>query len=409
MTIRPILSTLRRHRTAATLIVLQIALTCAIVSNAIFLIGGRLDRLELPSGVVEDELIRVQITSIGEDPQASATTDADLAALAALPGVKAVANTNMVPFGQSSWNSGIGPVFDDVDAPNAAMWVGSPGLLETFGVKLIAGRDFEPSEYQRGDEKNANTIAMPSVILTKALAERLFPGESAVGKQVYGWGEKPQIVVGVIDRLSRPNAWKRGAWGHNDDEYAAIFPAFGTYTIAPNYVLRVDPAEKQALIKAASEALLGVNGKRILLDRNTFGEMRAKYFEEDRSMAYLLVGVCVALLVITALGIVGLASFWVQQRTRQIGIRRALGASRGQILEYFHTENFLLATAGIVVGMLAAFGINQWLMSSYDVPRLPGVYLPIGAILLWVLGQIAVFGPAIRAASVPPAVATRTV
>ena len=126
-------------------------------------------------------------------------------------------------------------------------------------------------------------------------------------------------------------------------------------------------------------------------------------------MMWLLVAVCIALLVVTALGIVGLASFWVQQRTKQIGVRRALGATRGQILRYFQTENFLLATLGIVLGMMLAYGINQLLMGKYELPRLPALYLPIGAVVLWLLGQLAVFGPARRAAAVPPAVATRTV
>jgi putative ABC transport system permease protein len=113
--------------------------------------------------------------------------------------------------------------------------------------------------------------------------------------------------------------------------------------------------------------------------------------------------------VITALGIVGLASFWVQQRTRQIGIRRALGATRRDILAYFHTENFILATFGIVLGMGLAYALNLWLMDKYGVPRLPAEFLPIGAVLLWFLGQIAVVGPALRASAIPPAIATRTV
>lgn len=126
-------------------------------------------------------------------------------------------------------------------------------------------------------------------------------------------------------------------------------------------------------------------------------------------MAWLLTAVIVALLVVTALGIVGLASFWVQQRTRQIGVRRALGATRGQILRYFQTENFLLATLGIFIGMVLAYGLNQLLMGRYELPRLPLVYLPVGAVALWLLGQIAVYWPARRAASVPPALATRSV
>jgi putative ABC transport system permease protein len=99
----------------------------------------------------------------------------------------------------------------------------------------------------------------------------------------------------------------------------------------------------------------------------------------------------------------------VQQRTRQIGIRRALGATRRQILRYFQTENFLLATVGIAIGMALAYGMNLYLMKHYETPRLPILYLPLGAAALWALGQIAVLGPAMRAATVPPAVATRTV
>ena len=126
-------------------------------------------------------------------------------------------------------------------------------------------------------------------------------------------------------------------------------------------------------------------------------------------MAWMLVVVIAALMLVTALGIVGLASFWVQQRTKQIGVRRALGATRGQILRYFQKENFLLASAGIVLGMLLAYAINQLLMSKYELPRLPLFYLPIGAVALWMLGQVAVYWPARRAASVPPAIATRSV
>jgi putative ABC transport system permease protein len=97
----------------------------------------------------------------------------------------------------------------------------------------------------------------------------------------------------------------------------------------------------------------------------------------------------------------------VQQRTRQIGVRRALGARRVDILRYFQTENFLLATLGIALGCAAAIGINVWLMAHYAVPRLPIVYLPIGAVALWLLGQLAVLGPALRAARVPPTTAMR--
>ena len=157
------------------------------------------------------------------------------------------------------------------------------------------------------------------------------------------------------------------------------------------------------------DALQKNGPRRIILEQQTLEEMRGEFYRQDRAMAWMLVIVCVALLVVTALGIVGLASFWVQQRTKQIGVRRALGATRGQVLRYFQTENFLLATLGIAIGMFGAYGINQLLMSHYELPRLPALYLPAGAIALWLLGQLSVLGPARRAAAVPPAVATRSV
>ncbi|HEX7991705.1 MAG TPA: FtsX-like permease family protein, partial [Stenotrophomonas sp.] len=135
---------------------------------------------------------------------------------------------------------------------------------------------------------------------------------------------------------------------------------------------------------------------------------REVYFQQDRSMTRLLLGICLVMLLVTALGIIGLASFWVQQRTKQIGVRRALGATRRQIISYFQTENLLLTTAGIAIGMLLAYAGNLLLMNYFEIPRLPLYYLPLGAVLLFLLGQAAVIGPALRAASIPPIVATRS-
>jgi putative ABC transport system permease protein len=117
--------------------------------------------------------------------------------------------------------------------------------------------------------------------------------------------------------------------------------------------------------------------------------------------------VCVVMLAVTAFGIVGLTSFWVGQRRRQIGIRRAVGATRGDILSYFRTENFLLSSVGVVLGMAMAYGVNLYLMKHYELDRMPWYYLPVGAFALWLIGQLAVSGPAMRAAAVPPVVATQ--
>ena len=411
MELRPILTTLRRHKTASALIVLEIALSCAIVCNALFLISGRIDRLHLVSGVAENELVRVQLTGIGKDENEVALTRSDLAALRALPGVRDATVTNQVPFVNSSWNTSVTMTKDQQQPTlSATTYMGDDHFLGTLGLKLVAGRNFAPDELIEWNDFNAPNakIGLPSMIITRSMADKLFPGQQAVGKSIYSWGDDPIRIVGVVDHLVRPSD-QGGDVGH---EYSEILPLRVPYTTGGNYVLRVtDPGRRDEVLKAAVATLKRNGPNRIVLDDNTMTveAMRAKYYQQDRAMVWLLAAVCVALLVVTALGIVGLASFWVQQRTKQIGVRRALGATRGQILRYFQTENFLLATLGIVLGMMLAYGINQMLMGKYELPRLPAIYLPIGALALWLLGQLSVLGPARRAAAVPPAVATRSV
>jgi len=407
MDIRPILSTLARHKTAAALIVLEVALSCAIICNAVFLISNRLDRMQRPTGMADTEIVRINIGGIGRSDNADALVKQDVASLRAIPGVKAANSINHVPFDNSSWNSSVS-LQPQQPMPNlsANVYFGE-GIVDTFGLRLVEGRDFAPDEYQNWtelNETNANRI-IPSVILSRDVANRLFPGESAIGKNIYAWNSNdvPHRVVGVVDRLIRTND---GGGAPSEAGYTMILPI---RDVTQNrFVLRTTPERRDEVLKAAVAALEKNSTRRLILRQGPFTDVIDNYYRQDRAMAWLLVAVIVSLLVVTALGIVGLASFWVQQRTKQIGIRRALGATKGQILRYFQIENFLLASIGIVIGMMLAYGINQLLMGRYELPRLPLLYLPIGAVLLWLLGQIAVYGPARKAASVPPAVATRT-
>ena len=411
MDIRPILSTLMRHKTAAALIVVEIALTCAIICNALFMISDRLSQVREVSGIAEEELVRVQISGIGSDADQVARTRTDLASLRAIPGVKDATVLNQVPFVNSSWNSGVRLQQEQQQSTlKANTYMAEDQFIETLGLTLVAGRDFDADEYREASdllERTTEDGNIPATIITRSLADKLFPGEDAIGKAFYSWGDAPIRVVGVVEHLVRPG----GMGGPAEREYAMVFPLRPHYNLGGNYVIRTDP-DRRTEVLAAAKAVLQANGAdRIIQEENskTFEQLRREYYQAPRAMAWLLGIVCVALLLVTALGIIGLASFWVQQRTKQIGVRRALGATRGQILRYFQTENFLLASIGIALGMLLAFAINQLLMGKYEMARLPLYYLPAGALLLWTLGQLAVYAPARRAASVPPAVATRSV
>ncbi len=407
MDILPILSALRRHKITATLVVLEIALTCAIVCNAVFLISQRLDRMKMVSGVAEHELVQIQSVGIGGTADAKAHAQEDLQVLRQVPGVKSVALVNQVPFTNSSWNTSIKLDPKQKQATlNATQYMGQD-LLQTFGTRLVAGRYFTPDEYLdvravRRDEALKKKVA--GVVITRELGEKLWPGQSALGKTLY-LGQGPVRVIGLVAGLIRPSLFN----GDASAQWSMVFPLRMDSDNASRFVLRTAPQDRDRVIKAAVAALRKADPHRIILEKKTLDEIRGEFFQDDRAMAGLLAAVCVALLVVTALGIVGLGSFWVAQRRRTIGVRRALGATRRNILHYFQTENFLLATIGIALGMVLAYGINLVLMLHYELPRLPGYYFPVGAITLWLIGQAAVLGPALRAAAVPPVVATRSV
>jgi putative ABC transport system permease protein len=410
MEILPILSSLRRHKITAFLLVLEIALTCAIICNAVFLISQRLERMSLPSGIAEHELIQIKLADVGVRTDARARTEADLAALRRIAGVSQVGVASQLPFGQDESNTDItlSPTQRQASM-SAAMFFGQ-NLQQTLGIRLVAGRSLnedDSRDYKEVMKASASgdtsDKALPRVVvITQAMADKLWPGQSALNKVIY-LKTMPLTVVGVVEHLARASNLMLGI----DD--SILMPISMRAGGDASFLIRTKPEDRERVLRASLKALNTLDPRRVVLEKRTYDDVRRAFFREDRAMSWLLVGVCVALLIVTALGIVGLASFWVSQRRRTIGVRRALGATRSNILHYFQAENLVLATLGIGVGMVLAYGINLFLMLHYELPRLPLYYLPIGAMTLWLLGQLAVLGPALRAAAVPPVVATRSV
>ena len=404
MQIQPIFAALRKHRLAALLLALEIALACAVLCNACFLIISRVQQTYVHSGVDESALAALRLT--GYDPANGVDLNARvLAGVAKIPGLQSATVINTVPFGDHTGTAGI---FTDAASKHFAgivdFYVGGPGSFEALGLQLVAGSKPQASDYRSMTQfvpENA------TVWVTRALAEHLWPGADPLGKEI--WSDKFHFRVGgVLAHLARPYG---GQGGPGTIEWSVYAPALPGRANAGVYLLRAEPAELPRVLRDAKAAMGTIAADAVVDSKNsqTLSTLREAYFRQDRLMAGILLGVITALLLVTALGIIGLTSFWVQQRRRQIGIRRAVGATRGDILRYFQIENFLIVSVGIVLGMLLAFALSLTLMKFYELPRLPLYYLPIGAVTLWLLGQLSVLGPALRAAAVPPVVATRSV
>ncbi|HEV2679900.1 MAG TPA: FtsX-like permease family protein [Rhodanobacter sp.] len=404
MQIQPIFAALRRHRLATVLIAMEIALACAVLCNACFLIASRIQQMQVSSGVDESSLAVLGLTGYDH------ATEVDLNArvlngLRMIPGMQSVSVINAVPFGEHAGTAGI--TLDAASQQRAGVvdfYVAGPGSFAALGVQLVAGR-----APQDGDYRPVSSFVPDdaSVLVTRSLAEHLWPGVDPLGKEF--WCDKFHFrVMGVVAHLARPHGGEGGA---STIDWSVFVPAQPGKNLAGVYLLQAAPAKLPRVLRDARAAIATIAPDAVLDSQasQTVSDLRQRYFQNDRAMAGMLVGVIVALLLVTALGIVGLASFWVQQRRRQIGIRRAIGATRGDILRYFQIENFLIVTGGIALGMLLAYALNLVLMQHYELPRLPMYYLPVGALMLWALGQLAVLGPALRAAAVPPVVATRSV
>ncbi len=417
MSLHPILVALRRHKAGVILIALQIALTLAIVCNAVFIIGQRIERVGRPTGLDEKNLFMVEQGWVGaptgDDPASIEKLDVmqreDLATLRRLPGVVSVAATNTMPLTNNSWGGGMSLKPDQKNATaRTVFYFGDEHLLSTLGLKLIAGRAFNAGDIRHQGFRDTSTP--PIVIVSKTLADKLFPHGDALDKTVYFDGNRATTIVGIVAQLQSSAT---GSW-INGSDYNTVIEPVRLDAYFSRYVVRTAPGQEQAVMKAARAALYAANPMRVISDEpgddngiRTFAQIRDQAYRADKGMAILMGVICLILLGVTSAGIVGLTSFWVGQRHRQIGVRRALGARKIDILHYFQIENLLIAGIGVVLGILLSVGLNLWLMSHYEMTRMPVAYVVTGVLVMLAIGQAAVFVPARRASNVPPVVATR--
>jgi putative ABC transport system permease protein len=407
MELRPILSAMRRNKVGAILIAVQMAITLAILCNALFIIEQRIASSHRPTGADEANVFVLDNLWVGNPTDLAARLQADLAGIRSVPGVVDAYATNSYPLSDGGSTDGLSLNPDNKDAiTRSAIYDADDHGLQTLGLTLVAGRNFTLDEVvnKRG---YTDKTPPPVLIVTRALADQLFPRGNALGQSVYVEGRTYKApIVGIVDRLQVP--WVvTGGWGSKFNDFSTIEP-FRFANQFSHYVVRAKPGQLPSAMHAVQKKLIEINRARVIDKMRSLTDARAEAYRDDRGLVVILAVVCGALVLVTAFGIVGLTSYWVTQRRRQIGIRRALGATRNTIVRYFQTENFLIAAAGAAVGVGLAVALNLWMVSSFEMERMHSAYPFVGALLVLLLGQLAVLWPALRAASVPPALATRS-
>lgn len=398
-----IIRALMRNKMGAALIALQIALTMTIMVNAVFMMQERNQQMERPSGVDEMNTFYLTNTIFGQDYNNQAMLEEDLRLLRSTPGVVDAMQINAIPMSGGGWSMGLQTEpGEGKDGSGVAVYMVDDHAINTFGLTLIAGTNFAPEDIMW--RASSDTRWPPKTIITKAMAEQLFGDEwqAAIGKTVYIDQNKPIEIIGMVERLQAPwNGW-------SGVERAMLVP----YKMENNggrYFIRTEEGQRDQLMPIIEKALAESDKNRIIRRVTTMEETRERSYRRHNATNKILTTVIITLLLITGFGIVGLAMFSINRRTKQIGTRRALGATRWQVMRYFMIENFVITSVGLLLGIAGAIGLNIWLVSTFSLAPIGAPLIILGLVSLFILGQVSVLFPASRAANISPATATRSV
>ena len=402
MEIGPILSSLRRNKVGATLIALQIALTLAVLCNALFIVEQQTALSRAPTGIAdESNTFFISNQWIGATADLAARAQADLTALRALPQVADVTLSPGKPLGGRGMGMNVTFYPGQGRGSLTTVFPVDDHALNALGLRLVAGRNFRPEEVLITHGFKDDYKSWGSMIVTRDLARRLDSGRDVLGRTAWV-GKITATIIGVVDQLAPGEVAAGSATAQNSVLAPLLWADSDIY-----YIVRAKPGQVGAAMAAARDRLYKISRQRTIASVQTFADARQEFYRGARGVALLMSSICAILLGVTAFGIIGLTSYWVSQRRRQIGIRRALGATAVSILRYFQMENLLIAGAGSVLGVVLGLAANLWMLQSIAFARLPLAYLIVGTIVVLVLGQVAVLWPALRAAAVPPAIAAR--
>ena len=394
----PIIKTFKKKKTAPILLAFQIAVTFMVLVNAIYMIHERNELIASPVGVdIHNTLVVITNLSDEQGDLANQLED-DLIALKNIYGVVNAAPMTALPL--EGWGAFLEFRFDpDEEYVAFGGYFGSnEDVIDALGLKLIAGESFSASDIQTTELNGLHKSA--KILITKALAKKISPDDwrAILGKSIYYYKE-PHEVIGVIERLQ--NAWS--SW--SAVEYTVISSVRETNQ-SQRYIIRIEPGQLENVMKAIPDALLTHAFKRIETIE-PLSEVKKRSYQEDVATNQLLTSVCIGLTTITLFGILGQAKFTINRRIKQIGTRRALGASKSQVVGYFMLENAIISTIGVVIGILAAIILNNQFVELLSITPVPVNFLLFGAGAIVLLGQLAVAYPVSQAAKVSPAITTK--
>jgi putative ABC transport system permease protein len=406
------LKVLRRAGFVPLLVVAQVVFALVVLVNVGSMLATQMAPVLSPTGVPANEVLLTQSISGGQHPLSYARIQAAEQSVRAMPGVIAVSAGLGAPFAADGFGLRAQPTAEKSGHSTHADLFSGDHVVQALGLRIMRGRGFATDDYERGgfDKLMDGRVAL----ITASLAQQLFPGGDSVGQSIWltsGTHDKddhPVQVIGVISNTLRSNVMNNGPEAM-DNAIVLPFQADAMPQVA--FMVRTKPMRRNAIMKRLPAVLtkaLGITAKDAVTVHR-YEDVRRDVMHSHKLMAWMLAAVLATVAIVVLLGIAGLSGFWMQTRLHSLGVRRALGATRRNILRDCQLENLLMVGSGVVIGLILGLLAAAWLRIHFALGTpSTGIWIA-GVLLVLAFGQLAVLGPAMRAARVPPVVATRSV
>ena len=392
----------RRNRMRSLLMVAEIALSFMLLAGAGLLIKSFMRLRDVSPGFNPDGVLTMRLSAPGAkyaqgEPRAQLFQQA-IERVASLPGVQSAGAVLSLPLGGDTFNVGRSLIREGrpatpAESVNAMYLAATPDYFRTLQIPVVAGRAFNAQDMAK---------APMVVIVNERLAHQLWPGESPIGKHITIWRDEkfPREIVGVVGdtkaSLDAPAATQMYVPYAQDATWGGM-----------TLVMRAsgDPTTLAASVRREIRAL---DKGLPLYNVKTMHEVVATSVAPRRSSMLLLTAFAVAALLLAVIGIYGVTAYYVTQRTHEIGVRMALGASASDVLRLIIGQGLRLTVIGLAVGLVCAFALTRVMASLlYEVKPTDPIAFAAGALALAAVAVVACYVPARRATKVDPLVALR--
>ena len=387
-------------RAASALVAIEIALAVVLLIGASLTLRTFANLIAVDPGLTADGVLTLKLGlpagRYADQPARSAAYQRLFAAINAAPGVQASGAAAVTPLTGNNWTAGLvrtdRPIAPGQRPPEVGWQAASGGYFRALGIPLTRGRLFDDRDI--GDAPSV-------VIISQAIAERFFPGEDPVGKRLSNGPTSSAEIVGVVGDVRRASL--------RDDPRADLYYPFERQNGNGTTLFVKTSGDAAAAFSSIRAAIRAVEPNAVIFDPRPMSDIAAESAAVPKLAMRLLAGFAAIALVLAAVGIYGVMSYGVRRRTRELGTRLALGASRGQIIALVMKQAAIVAAAGLAVGLVVGLYAARAMSSLlYGVEPWDPIALGAAAAVLAITALGASYVPARRASRVDPAVTLAT-